>query len=169
MKNFFGFLIAALLFISSANAGYLVSQEKSGNEKLSLPSGTALYLMPIEGFQVGASLPNPTYGGSLNYDVVLGVQSSLNGATNVSPLIGIGASLYLDGAGVINGNGPLELLGGFNVIGPDLDLLGLGNGQGLVPDISFTKDFATGESKVTGGLTVFADLGPGTAQKIAGN
>jgi hypothetical protein len=157
----------SVLGVSAANAGYLISNPKSEKVGLSLPSGTSIYLMPIEGFDVGASLPNPTYGLSLNEDFVLGQQTTgANGATNLSPLFGIGGSLYLDGAGVINNNGPLYLLVGVNAIGPDLDLLGLGNGQGLVPQGMFTHNFVTGEDKITGGLTVFADLGPGTAQKI---
>jgi hypothetical protein len=168
MKSFMYLLIAVfLMIVNAANAGYLISGHKTGNESLSLPSGTALYLMPIEGFQVGANLPKPTYGVSLNEDIVWGDLGTTNGQTNFSPILGVGASLYLDGAGVINSDGPLQLLGGVNVIGPDLDLLGLGNGQGLVPDISWTKNFATGETKTTGGLTVFTDLGPGTAQKLS--
>ena len=86
--------------------------------------------MPIEGFDVGGSLPKPTYGLSLNEDLVLADQSTLNGSTNLSPIVGVGASLYADGAGVFNGNGPLVILGGVNVIGPDLDFFGMGNGQG---------------------------------------
>ena len=160
------FFLAFLLLASGAHAGYLISSPKLDKAYLSLPAGTALYLMPIEGFNVGASLPTPTYGLTFNEDLVLGDTSSVNGSTNLSPIVGIGASLYLDGAGVINGSGPLALLGGFNVIGPDLDLFGIGNGQGLVPEISFTKDFANGTTKVTGGLTVFTDLGPGTAKKL---
>ena len=173
MKLILGFLISVSLLFSTANAGYLLSAPNAGAESLSLNgsgngSGVDLFLMPIEGFQVGANLPAPTYGLSLNEDLVLGQTTTVNGAINISPLVGFGASLYLDGSGVINENGPLVLMGGVNAIGPDLDLLGLGNGQGLVPDIAYVKNFQNGESKVTGGLTVFADLGPGTAKKIAG-
>ena len=66
---------------------------------LPLPSGTDLYLMTIEGFDVGAVIPKPTYGVSLSEDLVLGQVSSVNGATNLSPIVGFGGSLYLDGAG----------------------------------------------------------------------
>ena len=160
-----GFFLAFLFLASTANAGYLmpVSKEKMG---LSLPSGTAIYLMPIEGFQVGVGLPNPTYGLSLSEDVVWGDMASLNGVPNLAPILGFGLSLYADGAGVINGTGPLLFLGGFNVLGPDLDLLGLGNGQGLVPNVLLTENFVSGETKITGGLTAFVDLGPGTAKKL---
>ena len=168
MKSFIFLLIAVfLMIVNAANAGYLMSVSKTNIEKLSLPSGTAIYVMPIEGFDVGGSLPKPTYGLSLNEDLVLADQSTLNGSTNLSPIVGVGASLYADGAGVFNGNGPLVILGGVNVIGPDLDFFGMGNGQGLVPQGLFTWNFATGEKKITGGLTVFADLGPGTAQKLS--
>lgn len=160
--------IGLAFMVSPAFAGYLMSPEKSNKLSLSLPTGTALYLMPIEGFEVGGSLPKPTYGLSFNEDIVWGGLSALNGAPNFAPIFGLGASLYLDGSEVINGNGPLLLMGGLNLLGPDLDLLGLGNGQGLVPNVLFTENFVTGETRVTGGLTVFADLGPGTAQKIAG-
>ena len=163
-------LVAFLLmgFTGSASAGYLISsaKENASRETLSLPTGTALYLMPIEGFQVGANLPNPTYGLSLNEDIVWGALNTVNGATNLSPIFGIGASLYVDGAGVINGNGPLVALVGLNAVGPDLDLLGIGNGTGLVPDVMATENFASGEFKITGGLTIFTNLGPGTAVKI---
>lgn len=162
------FLVGIGLLASTANAGYLLSPNKSQNVALTLPSGTAIYAMSIEGFDVGAGLPKPTYGISLNEDLVFATQSSLNGGTNLAPIFGVGASLYLDGADVVNGTGPLELLGGVNVIGPDLDILGLGNGQGLVPNALFVWNFQTGERKITGGLTVFADLGPGTAVKLAG-
>lgn len=154
------------LFASSANAGYLMSKPKSNNVSLTLPSGTAIYLMPIEGFDVGASLPNPTYGLTLNEDLVWGVQGPAAGGTNLSPIFGLGLSLYGDLAGVVNNSGPLVLRGGVNAIGPDLDLFGFGNGQGLVPQVLLSKDFVTGEVKVTGGLTVFTDLGPGTAVKV---
>ena len=171
--KFFSKLLAvmALLLLSlasTADAGYLLhsSKEAVGNMGLSLPSGTAIYLMPIEGFQVGANLPNPTYGVSLNEDFVWGNMTSVSGVPNLVPILGLGAALYLDAAGVVNGTGPLALLGGVNAIGPDLDLLGIGNGQGLVPNVLFTRNFATGEEKVTGGLTVFADLGPGTVKRI---
>jgi hypothetical protein len=160
------FLLGFSLLAGPSFAGYLISDNKSEKVGLSLPSGTAIYLLPIEGFDVGIGLPKPTYGLSLNEDLVLGTMATVNGATNLAPIVGVGASLYLDGAGVINGNGPLELLGGLNVVGPDLDLLGMGNGQGLVPNALFTKNFATGECKVTGGLTVFLNLGPGTAKKL---
>lgn len=162
-------LILGFLLTQMSFAGYLISGNKSARLGLSLPSGTAIYAMTIEGFDVGIGLPKPTYGASINEDLVLASQSSLNGATNLAPILGVGASLYLDGAGVLNGNGPLLLMGGLNILGPDLDLLGLGNGQGLVPNVSFVRNFDTGENKVTGGLTVFADLGPGTAVNIAGN
>ena len=168
MKSFMYLLIAVfLMIVNAANAGYLISGNKSEKLGLSLPSGTDLYLMTIEGFDVGAGLPKPTYGVSLSEDLVLGQVSSVNGATNLSPIVGFGGSLYLDGAGVLNGNGPLVLMAGVNAIGPDLDLFGFGNGQGLVPNILYTFDFANGSSKVTGGLTVFTDLGPGTAQKLS--
>jgi hypothetical protein len=165
-------LILALglgMLASSANAGYLLSKADSGRMSLSLPSGTGLYLLPIEGFQVGATLPQPTYGLSFNEDLVFGGQTVVNGVKNLAPYFGVGASLYLDTAGVINGTGPLVALGGFNILGPDLDLIGSGNGTGLVPDVAFTYNFATGESKVTGGLTVFSGLFPGVAQQLAGN
>lgn len=156
----------SFLFASNANAGYLMSKPKSNNVSLTLPSGTAIYLMPIEGFDVGASLPNPTYGLTLNEDFVWGVQGPAAGGTNLSPIFGLGLSLYGDMAGVVNNSGPLVLRGGVNAIGPDLDLFGFGNGQGLVPQVLLSEDFVTGEVKVTGGLTVFTDLGPGTAVKV---
>ena len=161
-----GFLMFGL--VGQVSAGFLMPGGKviSGNDTLSLPAGTALYLMPIEGFQVGSNLPSPTYGVSLNEDLVLGDMTSVNGIPNLSPILGLGASLYLDGAGVVNGNGPLILMAGVNAIGPDLDLLGLGNGQGLVPNILYTYDFVSKTWKCTGGLTVFLDLGPGTAKKL---
>lgn len=161
-------LFLLMFLIGTAHAGFLMSVPKVDKTSyiLSLPAGTAVYLMPIEGFDVGGSLPKPTYGISLNEDIVFGQNSSLSGETNFSPYFGVGASLYLDGAGVINQNGPLVLMAGLNLLGPDLDLLGMGNGQGLVPNVLCTFDFATGEKKVTGGLTVFTDLGPGTAQKL---
>jgi hypothetical protein len=157
--------LALLLMCSSAFAGYLIPSKKSENLSLSLPAGTAIYLMPIEGFDVGAGLPKPTYGVSLNEDLALGTMASVNGVPNLTPIFGVGASLYLDGAGLFN-NGPLLLMGGVNVLGPDLDLFGMGNGQGLVPNGLFVVNFATGETRLTGGLTVFIDLGPGTAQKL---
>lgn len=159
-------MIFFLLMAGPSFAGYQISRPKSDNVGLTLPSGTAIYLMPIEGFNVGANLPNPTYGISLNEDLVFADETVINGKTNLSPIFGLGASLYADIAGVINNNGPLYLLAGANVIGPDLDLFGLGNGQGLVPQAMVTYNFETKETKVTGGLTVFTDLGPGTAKKL---
>jgi hypothetical protein len=158
------------LLAMPVNAGYLLSAPSASERMtLSLPSGTGLYLLPIEGFQVGASLPQPTYGLSFNEDLVFGGQTIVNGVKNLAPYFGVGLSLYLDTAGVINGDGPLECLGGVNILGPDLDLIGSGNGTGLVPNVLLTYNFATGESKVTGGLTVFANLFPGAAQQVAGN
>jgi hypothetical protein len=161
---------AAFLFAPKAHAGYLIASQKAERTSLTLnlPAGTDLYLMPIEGFQVGANLPKPTYGFSLNEDVVLGQISTTSVGTNLSPILGLGASIYADVSGPVNNNGPLLLMVGGNAIGPDLDLFGLGNGQGLVPGIFATHDFVSKETKVTGGLTVFTDLGPGTAVKIAG-
>ena len=158
----------AFLFSSVAHAGYLIEGNKTEGTAITLPSGSGLYPLPIEGFQVGASLPKPTYGFSLNEDLVWGSLTTVNGATNLAPYLGIGFSIYADAAGPVNGNGPLILMGGLNAIGPDLDLFGMGNGQGLVPTAWYTFDFSTGESKVTAGLTVFASLGPGTVQKLAG-
>ncbi len=163
-------LILGLLMVGTANAGYLISSPNSSEKMgLSLPSGTGLYLLPIEGFQVGGTLPAPTYGLSFNEDLVFGALTGINGASNLAPYFGVGASLYLDVAGVINASGPLECLGGVNLLGPDLDLFGMGNGQGLVPNALLTYNFATGEKKVTGGLTIFANLLPGAVQKLAGN
>lgn len=164
-------VVMALMFLAGPSfAGYLISQPKpkaGESVSLALPSGTAIYLMPIEGFDVGAALPKPTYGFSLNEDLVLGTQvPAANGSTNLAPLFGLGASAYADFAGVVNSTGPLYLLLGLNAVGPDLDLFGLGNGQGLVPQVMYTHNFITNEDKVTGGLTVFTDLGPGTAQKL---
>ena len=160
------FFVLFSMLTSSASAGYLISppKEKLG---LPLPTGTAFYLMPIEGFDVGKSLslPNPTYGLSVNEDLVYAVQTTVNGIPNLAPILGLGASLYLDISGPFS-NGPLYLCLGLNALGPDLDLFGMGNGQGLVPQVLFIHNFVTNEDKLTGGLTVFTDLGPGTAQKL---
>lgn len=160
----------AFLFASSASAGYFLTTSNN-SEKFGIaePSGPVdgVYALPIAEFQVGSNLPVPTYGVAITEDLVWGRLTPAAGGVNMAPYLGIGASLYADTAGVINGNGPLQLLGGLNVIGPDLDLLGLGNGQGLVPAGQMVYNFQTGERQITGGLTVFLDIFPTvTIQKI---
>ena len=164
-------LICLLSFsgcVAPAFAGFLLPVNKSEKVGVSLPSGTAIYAMTIEGFDVGKSLslPNPTYGLSVNGDLVYAVQTTVNGVPNLAPILGLGASLYLDLGGPFGNNGPLYLCLGLNALGPDLDLFGMGNGQGLVPQVLFIHNFVTNEDKLTGGLTVFTDLGPASAQHL---
>ena len=168
LKAMVKMVVFFLLFSSVANAGYLISQPKE-KLSLSLPTGTDIYLMPIEGFDVGSSLPKPTYGFSFNEDLVLGDMATVNGIPNLSPIFGFGFSIYADAAGPINNSGSLVLKVGGNILGPDLDLFGMGNGQGLVPQALFAYDLTANDWVVTGGLTVFLDLGPGTAVKVSGN
>jgi len=163
------FLVGFAFMAGPSFAGYVFTPAKSDKVGLSFPSGTALYLMPIEGFDVGKSLslPNPTYGLSVNEDFVLAAQTTVNGAPNLAPIFGLGASLYIDLSGPLSNNGPLYLCLGVNALGPDLDLFGMGNGQGLVPQALFIHNFVTNADILTGGLTVFTDLGPGTAVKVS--
>lgn len=164
--------LALMLMVNSAFAGYMMPKPKVGKDSLTLtlPTGTALYLMTIESFNVGAGLLTPTYGAAVNEDLVWGVNDAVNGAGSFTPIFGAGFSLYVDGSGPLAGNGPLVMLAALNLIGPDIiDLLGSNKGQGLTPNVLFARNFGTGECSIKGGLTLFTDLGPVAAVKVAGN